>query len=376
MAAKLRLALVLSIAVCLTAVSQGAAHEVIPSVADLRMETGRVEVDIRLNAEALVLGLDLDGVEDTNEIEGSDDYDRLRTLPPEDLAQMLRDDWPRIREGMVVRREDGTAIPLEIGEVSVSEIGDIELPRVSRMVASGDLPPEVQAVTFTWGEGNGTLILRHVGVQEGFAGYLDGGETSPPLARTGQGAMGPAEAFAAYIPVGFTHILPKGLDHILFVLGLFFLSPHWRPLLWQVSAFTVAHTVTLALGALGLANAPPQIVEPLIALSIAFIAVENLFSSTLHRWRPFVVFAFGLLHGLGFASVLTGVGLPQSQLIPALLGFNVGVELGQLAVIAVAFLAVAVWFREESWYRTRIAMPVSAVIGIVGLYWFVERAFL
>jgi hypothetical protein len=119
-----------------------------------------------------------------------------------------------------------------------------------------------------------------------------------------------------------------------------------------------------------------SIVEPLIAASIAFVAIENVLNDRLSRWRPFVIFGFGLLHGLGFASVLADFGLPEDQFIPALIGFNVGVELGQLAVIAMAFLAVGVWFGAKPWYRARIAIPASVAIGLVGAFWVVERTLL
>ncbi len=359
-----------------TALLPAAAHEVIPATGDLRLAEGQVTLTLELNAEARVAGLNLDGVEDTSEVEGNGDYDSLRALPPARMQARIRAAWDSIGPGVILTADGGGAFPLTLTDITVPEVGSPDLPRRTRLVLTGDLPPAVGAVTLTWGAGNGTLILRHVGVEDGFAGYLDGGDTSPPLTPKGRGALGAGAAFAAYIPVGFTHIVPKGLDHILFVLGLFFLSPKLRPLLWQISAFTLAHTVTLALGALGWADAPARIVEPLIALSIAFVAVENILSTRLHRWRPVLVFAFGLLHGLGFASVLSEFGLPQAQLVPALLGFNIGVELGQLAVIAVAFLALAVWFRDRPWYRPRIAVPASAVIGLVGFYWFVERAFL
>ena len=121
---------------------------------------------------------------------------------------------------------------------------------------------------------------------------------------------------------------------------------------------------------------PPSIVEPLIAASITYVALENIFLGHLTRWRPLVIFGFGLLHGLGFASVLGEFGLPAGQFFPALIGFNVGVEFGQLAVIAVAFLAVGAWFGEKPWYHARIAVPASAVIALVGAWWFVERVFL
>ena len=179
-----------------------------------------------------------------------------------------------------------------------------------------------------------------------------------------------------YIPVGFDHILPKGLDHILFVLGLFFLSIYLRPLLWQITAFTLAHTVTLALGAMGWVTVPAGIVEPLIAASIVYVAIENLFMSGLSRWRPFVIFGFGLLHGLGFASVLGEFGIPDDQFFAALIAFNIGVEFGQLTVIAAAFLAVGLWFRHKDWYRARISVPASLLIAAVGAYWFIERVFL
>jgi hypothetical protein len=140
--------------------------------------------------------------------------------------------------------------------------------------------------------------------------------------------------------LGFTHILPKGLDHILFVLGLFLLSTRKGPLLAQVTAFTIAHTLTLGLSVFGVVSLSWSVVEPLIAASIAYVAVENILTPNLKPWRTTVVFGFGLPHGLGFAGVLQEVGLPRSQRLPLLASFNVGVELGQLTVIALAFLAV------------------------------------
>ena len=188
--------------------------------------------------------------------------------------------------------------------------------------------------------------------------------------------MGPVTAFWAYVPVGFDHILPKGLDHILFVVGLFFLSPAWRPLILQISTFTLAHTLTLGLAALGYVRLPSELVESMIAASIVFVAVENTFAKGLSRSRPFVVFGFGLLHGLGFASVLVEFGLPQHAFIPALIGFNVGVELGQLTIVAFGFGLLSYWFGKKPWYRLHIALPASGAIALVGAWWVVERTLL
>jgi uncharacterized membrane protein len=159
----------------------------------------------------------------------------------------------------------------------------------------------------------------------------------------------------------------------LFVVGLFLLSSKLKPLLWQISSFTLAHTVTLALGMLGIVTIPASIVDPLIALSIVYVCVENLWSRNLSKWRPFVIFGFGLLHGLGFASVLTAIGLSPQHFVTGLVAFNIGVELGQLTVIALCFLAVGIWFRHKDWYRSYITNPASIAIALLAGWWVFER---
>ncbi|MBW1880885.1 MAG: HupE/UreJ family protein [Deltaproteobacteria bacterium] len=236
------------------------------------------------------------------------------------------------------------------------------------------------AETFTWraspGFGPVLLVLQQGGDGASVSQWLDAGDASEPFPLT---VVTPEKGFVAvlvlYLGLGFTHIVPKGLDHILFVLGLFLLSTKLRPLLWQVTAFTVAHSVTLAMSMLGLLSLPPSVVEPLIALSIAWVAFENIVTSELKPWRPLVVFCFGLLHGLGFASVLVDLGMPRGHFVTALVGFNVGVELGQLAVIGFALAGVG-WYWKARWYRPWVVIPVSGAIAAVGLYWAVERTLL
>jgi hypothetical protein len=177
-----------------------------------------------------------------------------------------------------------------------------------------------------------------------------------------------------YIYQGFVHILPQGLDHILFVLALFLLATKTSTLLWQVSAFTFAHTITLALGIFGIINLPSSIVEPLIALSIAYVAIENIFYHKLTKWRLPIIFAFGLLHGLGFAAVLVELGLPKSEYISSLISFNIGVEFGQITVIALALLATR-WFAKKPQYRQYVVIPLSVLFAVIAIYWFIERTF-
>ncbi|ARN73014.1 HupE/UreJ family protein [Oceanicoccus sagamiensis] len=176
-----------------------------------------------------------------------------------------------------------------------------------------------------------------------------------------------------FIALGFTHILPKGMDHILFVLGLFFLSLRMSVLFWQITAFTLAHSVTLALTIFGVISVPAEIVEPIIALSIAVIAFENIYRKDLKVWRIAVIFIFGLIHGMGFAGVLTGLGLPPESQWTALVAFNIGVEFGQITVVLLA-LGVVWLMRNQQWYRQWVSIPASVTIGCIGLLWFYERA--
>ncbi len=187
--------------------------------------------------------------------------------------------------------------------------------------------------------------------------------------------MSDSEVGLVYLKMGFTHILPLGLDHVLFILGLFFLNPKLKTVIWQATAFTVAHCITLGLAIYGVIHPLNSVIEPIIALSILFLAIENIFYSELKWWRVLIVFGFGLIHGCGFASALTEVGLPENNYMLALGTFNIGVELGQITVILAAWLLVGKWFAEKKWYRSRIVIPVSVCIGCLALYWTIERTF-
>jgi hypothetical protein len=168
-------------------------------------------------------------------------------------------------------------------------------------------------------------------------------------------------------------MLPRGFDHVLFVLGIFLLSPRTRDGLWQVSAFTVAHSITLGLSVYGLAVVPPRLVEPLIGVSIIYVAIENICLSRVGPWRVALVFGFGLLHGFGFAGALRAAGLPRSEFPVALVSFNVGVEAAQLAVLGLAFVLIGWQYRQCDWYRRRIVVPASAGIGCTAVCWVIER---
>ena len=185
----------------------------------------------------------------------------------------------------------------------------------------------------------------------------------------------PALVVGYYLKLGFQHIVPGGLDHILFESALCLLSTKIKTIFWQATAFTVAHSVTLALSMKNIIVVPSAITEPIIALSIVFVAVENILFSELKAWRVLIVFMFGLIHGMGFASALNEIGLPPNKFYTSILAFNGGVELGQMAIIVLVFSSVVALFGKKNWYRKRIVFPLSGVIASIAAYWAVERLF-
>lgn len=185
--------------------------------------------------------------------------------------------------------------------------------------------------------------------------------------------MSKVNLFWEYLKLGFQHILPLGFDHILFVLGIFLFNPKLKIVLAQVTCFTIAHSITLALAMNNIIHPQGVIVEPFIALSIVFIGVENILVRELKWWRLIVVFLFGLIHGLGFAGVLAEIGLPEKDFISALISFNIGVEAGQTAIILLAIFVFQTRFSNRSWYRKFVTIPVSLCISLIALYWVIER---
>jgi hypothetical protein len=202
--------------------------------------------------------------------------------------------------------------------------------------------------------------------------WLQGPETSTPYAlHAARDAHGHGGDILRYLSLGFTQIMPHGIDHMLFVLGLFLLTRRMGTVIAQVGAFVLAHSITVGLSSYGIASLPTAVIEPLMALSIAYVAIENLVTTDVKPLRLALVFAFGLLHGLGFAGALAQLDLPRSELLAALVTFNVGVAFGELTVIAAALLVRAVVV-PAAHYRRRIVWPASAAIALTGVFWTIE----
>ncbi len=198
-----------------------------------------------------------------------------------------------------------------------------------------------------------------------------------PLDPSAPSVSGPApgrlRVLKEYFVIGVEHIW-FGVDHVVFLLGLVLLGGQLKHLVTTITAFTVSHSVTIALAVLGVIAPQPEIVEPIIALSVAYVGVENFLVKDLHnRWR--VAGAFGLIHGFGFAGALGKLEVPQESVPYALAAFNVGVEIGQLVLLLLIVPALR-WLHKQSWYQPKGMWVASGAIVLVGLGWFVERTLL
>jgi HupE / UreJ protein len=178
-----------------------------------------------------------------------------------------------------------------------------------------------------------------------------------------------------YLQLGFEHILPLGFDHVLFILCLFFSAVNLKSILWQSAAFTLAHSISLALVMLEFIPTSSTLVEPMITISIVFAAVANIATDKLIKTRILLVLLFGLIHGLGFARALNDMGLKERQFFKSLISFNIGVEFGQLTVILAAWLLIGKWLHKKIWYRRRIVIPISTTIAVIAVYWTIERIY-
>jgi hypothetical protein len=177
----------------------------------------------------------------------------------------------------------------------------------------------------------------------------------------------------ALFKLGFLHVLPLGIDHVLFIVSLFFLNSTLRSALYQSLSFTVAHSVALFFAAAGFISVSSEIVEPVIAFSIVLTASANLFFNKPNPWRMMVIFVFGLFHGMGFAVVFLEKGYTGSSLLLALLQFNAGVEVAQIAILLALWLFLARWASQKPWYNSHVARPVSILIACIAMVWAAER---
>ena len=352
-----------------------------PALIEISANTqGQINIEIRASIEALLTGINSQ-YKNTQEAPSAAEYDHLRNLPAEQLREAFKPFETQFLQTIYLRDNQKKSVALSIAEVNIPEVGYPKVPRISLIKLSGQVDLTAKSVQWYYPMRFGDNAVRLRQVDEANEKWhwspwhwLRDDTPSSPFSLTEIVTQAPLhKVITDYIVVGFEHIVPKGLDHILFILGIFLLSYHLKPLLWQVSLFTLAHTITLGLSMNGVIQLPAHIVEPLIALSIVYVGIENIWARSLHNSRLVLIFLFGLLHGLGFAGVLSDFGMPSHAFATALISFNIGVELAQIAIILIAFFSLTFWFREKAWYRSVIVIPSSAVIALIALYWTAER---
>ena len=350
------------------------AHELRPLIATLNPgPDAHLELTLSINLEAAIAGIGADH-SDTDYSPEALRYNDLRAMDSAELKLEL-DQFLTSFLDRISLLAGASRLTLELSVADIPPLGDISLPRFSTLVLQTAQPVNEHLLSWRLDPRLGHSVIRVANPRSGeitFAEMVKGGEQFGPLFIENQPEESRTAAAWRYVMLGFLHILPHGPDHILFVVGLYLLATRLGPLLWQITAFTLAHTATLTLGLLGIVQLPPHIVEPLIAASIIYVAVENLLTEKLHVWRPAIVFVFGLLHGLGFAGLLLEIGIPPAHFVTGLVSFNAGVELGQIAVLLLCFILTG-WCLAKPWYRPAVAMPASLAIAIIALYWLVQR---
>ena len=355
---------IITLCVALLIAIVASAHEIGKTQVQASLRDGAYEIDVAVDPDALLPTLEAYGQQTISR----------------DLPRAERDRRIAGLAGVFLERAavsfDGRPAASAFEYTPSSAFNDYaQAP--SKIRLAGVVPVGASNFTFTYGLALGTYALNaRIGDGPVQTQWVVGG--APSAAVSLSAPLPPptrAEIGWQYFVLGFTHILPHGFDHVLFVVGIFLLTSKWKSIVAQVSTFTIAHSITLALTMYGIVSLPAKVVEPMIALSIAYVAIENLVVSELKPWRLALVFSFGLLHGMGFAGVLRDLGLPRPAFLTALVTFNVGVEAGQLTVIAIAFAACAYWQqRDRVSYRRFIVVPASFAIALVGVFWTVQRA--
>ena len=377
---KMQYAILLYLFSALMSVNYSIADIVKPALVEISVYTeGHYTIELRASIEAILTGIN-SSYKNTQDSPFSDQYDELRALQSAQLREKFRQFESTLTREIQLKF-DQQAVDLKITSVKIPEPGYQKVPRNSLIVLEGTIDREVKNLSWYYPARFSDNAVRVRQVDNGnekwhwsqWQWIRDDTEsqafslqevfTDPPI----------LEVIGNYLVAGFDHIIPKGLDHILFILGIFLLSTKLKPMVWQATMFTLAHSITLSLAMLNVISLPASIVEPLIALSIAYIGIENIFAHKLKTSRLALVFAFGLLHGMGFASVLADFGMPESAYATALISFNLGVELAQLAILVGCYFCITYWFKNKQHFHNYVTIPGSALIAITGLYWTWDR---
>ncbi len=352
-------------------------HEIKPSIADFTYDEKYLNFKIRLNAELILSNIDASTVSNTDSSSLREIYDKFRILSKKDLEEMFQNSWSEISSNINIKINNESKI-ITLIKTEVEDIKNFEISRDTHVYLRVLLDKNSEQFTFRWVKNYGPIILRENNnnkvEDELVTEYLQSGIESSQFSFKENNFSKTFNSFAKFFVLGIQHIIPKGLDHILFIFGLFLFSSSLKKLISQITIFTIAHSITLIFVSLSLMRINPQIVEPIIALSIVYIGLENIFKKHIKEYLRYVVILFfGLLHGLGFALVLSDIGYKSSDLFVNLISFNLGIEVAQISIVLALYLLIALNFAKNKNYRIFFQVPSSILISSVGLYWFFER---
>lgn len=370
---KLYLFIFISIFFCNTSI----AHEIKPSIADFTYDQGYLNFEVRLNAELILSNIDASNLSNTNSSPLTEIYDRYRQLNKKDLENSILKSWKDISSNIDIKINNKLK-KIELIKIDTQDVKNFEISRDTIISFRVLLNQKSENFTFKWIKNYGPIIIRENNDlkedDELVTDYLQSGTETDPIFFKENNFRSMLTSFIKYFVLGIQHIIPKGLDHILFIFGLFLFSSSLNKLIKQITIFTIAHSITLIFVSLSLIKINPQIVEPIIALSIVYVGLENIFRNYIKEYMRYVVILFfGLLHGLGFALVLSDIGFRGSKLFLNLISFNIGIEIAQISIILILYLLVAIKFARNKYYRIAFQIPSSIFIASIGLYWFVER---
>lgn len=336
----------------------------------------RVEVIIDLSLEAAMTGIGTQ-YKKTTDAPNSTEYDQLRTLAPKALRQRFKDFEMQFLNKLRLTINQQPQI-LQLEKAFVDIIGYKKRPRKTVLTYVAQLQEWPKTLVWQYDKTSGDSALRYQVFKKDEYNWsqwqwLRNGKPSGSIDINHPEPMGTMQRLTQFIAIGFDHVIPLGWDHVLFIIGMALSSLLWRKLLLLVTTFTLAHTLTLALAMLGVVEISPRIIEPLIAFSIAYVAIENLWIEQSIKRKSIIVFLFGLIHGFGFASMLKSFEMANDNFVTTLVGFNVGVELAQI-VIVLSVVSIGLMARSLKLdYQKLLVIPASVIITLIGIWWGIER---
>ncbi|NYT28427.1 MAG: HupE/UreJ family protein [Candidatus Thiodubiliella endoseptemdiera] len=358
-------------------VSASIADVVKPALVEISIYPDKkVKVVIDLSLEAVMTGIGTQ-YKKTTDAPNSTEYDELRALAPDVLRQNFKDFEGEFLNNIQFTVNNQAQV-LQLENIFIDIVGYKKRPRKTQLTYTTQLSEWPKTLAWQYDKASGDSALRYQIFKKNEYKWsqwqwLRSGKPSGVIDINHPEPISTLQRLTQFMNIGFDHVIPLGWDHILFIIGMALSSLLWRKLLLLVTTFTLAHTLTLGLAMLGIVEISPSIIEPLIAFSIAYVAVENLFLNQSIKRKSSIVFFFGLIHGLGFATMLKAFEMTDDNFATTLIGFNVGVELAQIMIVLSVILVLLVLRKLRLDYRKLAVIPVSITIALIGVWWGIER---